>query len=368
MKTKNNIFTLLTLSVLLIALVTVSVFGTGAGETIRKYLTGDVNGDGEVDALDAAMILQYDAGLIDGFPVDQSQPEDSSTQDDSSQPDDPVDPLKLKPETEAMLIADYHALLETKVPGLFTIEEVRVNTYYGSYSGCEAVCMEPSLGFTNDPFMFGSYCTVNIAGKTFKLYASLPLLIYKDSTFEEIDTAYEMGWIIDDNVNEIWHFYQEESLSAITNVSYYANPSYTGKLPITITSKGALNEFYNLYKNTKTQKFDGQDALKRSINDEVFLNTSKYNEDFFIDKFLLFIPYMSGNSYDLYNLQSIICKNEKATITINVLLSPVSNAAMKDWLAVLVLDKELSEKEMNVEFNGINFYDYWYDYWYGGFS
>jgi hypothetical protein len=28
----------------------------------------DVNGDGEIDVLDAALILQYDAGLIDSLP------------------------------------------------------------------------------------------------------------------------------------------------------------------------------------------------------------------------------------------------------------------------------------------------------------
>jgi len=69
------------------------------GETGLNVAVADVNGDGKTDAIDAALILQYDAKLIDAFPVDQSNsggPEDSSFPDGSSYCDTDKEYLYLK--------------------------------------------------------------------------------------------------------------------------------------------------------------------------------------------------------------------------------------------------------------------------------
>lgn len=43
--------------------------------TDDQFIAADVNGDKEVDALDAALILKYDAGMIDSFPIENASPE-----------------------------------------------------------------------------------------------------------------------------------------------------------------------------------------------------------------------------------------------------------------------------------------------------
>lgn len=50
-----------------------------------QLIAADVNADGEVDNLDAAMVLQYDAGLIDGFPADETVSEEPSFSEETSE-------------------------------------------------------------------------------------------------------------------------------------------------------------------------------------------------------------------------------------------------------------------------------------------
>jgi len=320
--------------------------------TEEQIIRADVNGDGKVDVLDASLILQYDAGLLRILPADIPQ---------------------LAAETEEKLIYDYWAFLETKTPGLFALEEVRVNTYFGSYSGCEAVCMEPSLGLENNPAQYDTGRTADIAGKEFKLYSDLPLIIYKASIFAEIDVAYEMGWISDDDVNVIWWLYQGKRLSAVTEVFYfscfiafgYSTIDFPAQ-PISVCSAEELKEFYSLKKDCFDFEYDSwykkffQDGLGRKINDEIFFN-NKYNEDFFNDKFLLFIPKQLGINYTI-NLKSIMFRNELVTITFKGLLSKISAAAEKHWFIVMELDKEFVGKEINLEVINILLGNYfgWY--------
>jgi len=179
-------------------LVTVSVFGTGAGETIRKYLTGDVNGDGEVDALDAAMILQYDAGLIDCFPVDQSQP------DDSSEPEDPPPLTPLPPETELQIKQSWvNGYPEYANPEYHNVDTVTVK-YYGTYNGCVAVMM---YGFWAIP---QTVCHEEIAGVTFSYPDMNFILVWKDGCFIELSPAYDQGLLTKEDLINIKYYYKNK--------------------------------------------------------------------------------------------------------------------------------------------------------------
>ena len=63
MKKRIKSLAALALAILLVGGISPSVFGT----ELSSYQTGDVNNDGEIDTLDASLILQYDAKLITGF-------------------------------------------------------------------------------------------------------------------------------------------------------------------------------------------------------------------------------------------------------------------------------------------------------------
>lgn len=44
-------------------------YGAGLVQSLGCEGNADVNGDGVINAIDAALILQYTAGLIDGLPA-----------------------------------------------------------------------------------------------------------------------------------------------------------------------------------------------------------------------------------------------------------------------------------------------------------
>lgn len=135
-------------------------------------LYGDVNGDGLVDNLDAAMVLKYDADMIRGF-------------------DNQVPKQALTPEVEEMIGRAYYDYYD----GLYGItesyEDAHIEVYYyGNYSGCEVAYItdyvfEESMG----------YELYIVAGYTFHYTTGRRLSVYKDGAFYTVSDAYEKGYL-----------------------------------------------------------------------------------------------------------------------------------------------------------------------------
>jgi len=95
---------------------------------IRPDLVGDVNGDGEVDALDASLVLQYDAKLIDGESLLLENADVNS--------DKEVDAL------DASLILQLDAKL---IPGFFVNSILQLVNELRAENGLDAVVLDDTL-------------------------------------------------------------------------------------------------------------------------------------------------------------------------------------------------------------------------------
>lgn len=86
--------------------------------------------------------------------------------------------------------------------------------YYGEYDGCH-------IGFINGgPSDYAqAECTITIAGMDFWFPDSQPLMVYRDGQMVELQSAYDMGWLSDREVERLWNYY--------TNGIYEDNP-HTG--------------------------------------------------------------------------------------------------------------------------------------------
>lgn len=86
--------------------------------------------------------------------------------------------------------------------------------YYGEYDGCH-------IGFINGgPSDYAqAECTITIAGMDFWFPDYQPLMVYRDGQMVELQSAYDMGWLSDREVERLWNYY--------TNGIYEDNP-HTG--------------------------------------------------------------------------------------------------------------------------------------------
>ena len=99
------------------------------------------------------------------------------------------------------LIADYAAFIGRDSNYEINADWIMVEHYYGTYNGCEAV------------IMYRGYATcdmkdVTVGGYTFTLSSgSYDIMLHKDSAFIDINTAYDEGYLTDEDVGCIYQNY-----------------------------------------------------------------------------------------------------------------------------------------------------------------
>lgn len=141
---------------------------------------GDVNGDGEVDSLDAALVLKLDAGIIDYLPVNA-----------------PIEPLD--PELEDQIRLDYWTnYLGNKVGGTSvwdtTIDNVVITGYFGCFSGCEIVYFEDNYPEES------AYQAIWVGNHGFAYGSSKEAFAYKDGEFYTFPEAFNAGYLTPDDI------------------------------------------------------------------------------------------------------------------------------------------------------------------------
>ncbi len=136
---------------------------------------GDVNGDGVVNSLDAALVLKFDADLIEYVPVSE--------------------PLEIPDEETVDCIRnDYWTNHLGNTEGgtsvwETTIDDVRISKYYGNVNGCEIVFMEDN--YPEIP----AYQTVWVGSHGFVYGVLKEAFAYKDGQFYTFGEAYEGGYL-----------------------------------------------------------------------------------------------------------------------------------------------------------------------------
>lgn len=90
------------------------------------------------------------------------------------------------------------------------IEDMYIQYYYGTYNGCEAVVMySHDMTFTDD------LKSVSVGGYKFILPSgSFEILLHKDSSFVDINTAYEYGYLTDEDLAAIYYYANEQYIQS----------------------------------------------------------------------------------------------------------------------------------------------------------
>ena len=100
------------------------------------------------------------------------------------------------------LITDYAAFIGIDSDNNW----ISVEDYYGTYNGCEAVIMYHGAGMTDDEK------EIIVAGYTFWFSSgSYDFRIHKDSSFIDINTAYDEGYLTDEDIGQIYQNYLDSS-------------------------------------------------------------------------------------------------------------------------------------------------------------
>ena len=96
------------------------------------------------------------------------------------------------------LIADYAAFIGIDSENNW----ISVEDFYGTYNGCEAVIMYHGAGMTDDEK------EIIVAGYTFWFSSgSYDFRLHKDSSFIDINTAYDEGLLTDEDIGRIYQNY-----------------------------------------------------------------------------------------------------------------------------------------------------------------
>lgn len=113
-----------------------------------------------------------------------------------------ITPEPLSADAEEKLIADYAAFIGIDSDNNW----ISVEDYYGTYNGCEAVIMYHGAGMTDDEK------EIIAAGYTFWFSSgSYDFKLHKDSSFIDINTAYDEGYLTDDDIGQIYQNYLDSS-------------------------------------------------------------------------------------------------------------------------------------------------------------
>ncbi len=150
-------------------------------ESFAINLNGDVNADGEVNSLDAALVLKYDAGLIDEFA--NKAPE-----------------YVLSEEAEAQLCRGYYDYYDSQYSLGIPFEEsgVEILSYYGNHSGCEVAYFSDYI--LEDTL---AYETHIIAGYVFEYTTGRQIQVYKDGEVYDLTEAYDNGLLTAEDIYKI---------------------------------------------------------------------------------------------------------------------------------------------------------------------
>ena len=101
-----------------------------------------------------------------------------------------------------------------------TLDEIWVQDYYGTYSGCEIVHMGDSFGHTD------ALRRVVVAGYIITLESSQMLYVHKDTHFYTLNEAYDAGYITTEDVEAFgpevdpYHFRKLEKESPSTHTPF----------------------------------------------------------------------------------------------------------------------------------------------------
>jgi len=174
---KNTIKILIT-AVLILSMTAIPVTAVDDEISIEQYmleLNGDVNGDGLIDNLDAALILKYDAGLLTEFKNKS-----------------PVG-IPLEGERLTEITADF-----MKTHKNLTADDVTAIESYGVYGDCEVFWIE-----VEGQQDVGAEMYADIGGYLVEYHEYFRLHVYKDGEFCYLDIAYDQGLISSEDVLEV---------------------------------------------------------------------------------------------------------------------------------------------------------------------
>ena len=120
----------------------------------------------------------------------------------SENTDEDITMEPLSANAEEKLIADYAAFIGIDSDNNW----ISVEDYYGTYNGCEAVIMYHGAGMTDDEK------EIIVAGYTFWFSSgSYDFRLHKDSSFIDINTAYDEGYLTDEDIGRIYQNYHNSS-------------------------------------------------------------------------------------------------------------------------------------------------------------
>ena len=150
--------------------------------TEEQIIRADVNDDGKADALDASLILQYDAGLIIYFPVEIPQ----------------LTPLvdELENQIKEDWLKRYSC--QPGYPDEYNIDCVNVYKYYGIYNSCVVLMMSDAYTVhTQAPTQ------EEVAGYVFYYGSSRQIVVYSERKFCGLSQAYEQGLLTKQDIRNI---------------------------------------------------------------------------------------------------------------------------------------------------------------------
>lgn len=165
-------------AILVLAMTVIPVAAESDNVGLKQYiaeLNGDVNGDGAVDNLDAALILKYDAGIVNEL-------ENKA----------PVS-VPLEGEKKDKIISDF-----VTAYSYFSPEEITVAESYGVYDNCEVFYIDSEGMQEIDATIYEA-----IGGYWIDFNDYLRLYAYKDGEFCDLETAFNKGLISSADMLEI---------------------------------------------------------------------------------------------------------------------------------------------------------------------
>ena len=116
---------------------------------------------------------------------------------ESDTPPEHPDAEGVDPAVALTLRKDYLRQFRSEYPDIeVTLEDINVQAYYGTYSGCEIVYMGAPLVYTQ------AFRSVVVAGYIITLGSSQKLYVHKDSHFYTIKEAYDTGYITKEDVED----------------------------------------------------------------------------------------------------------------------------------------------------------------------
>jgi len=127
------------------------------------------------------------------------------------------------------------------------------------------------------------------------------------------------------------------------DLSRYVDNEYPSIIKINTT--GELRDYYA--SNKETYQFGHGYYCETSMADGVFSDMSGFDDDFFKANFLLFIILQEGSGSVRHRVESVSQDNNSLLVKITRIMPEIGTCDMAQWHIVLVLDKSLFDK--NVE-------------------